>query len=280
MDSPGAATLRWGMDPIVYERRGAAALVRIVRPERRNAIDGATADALHAAFARFVADEGARVLVLAGDAKAFSAGADLKAIETLRDRDEGPRGGDPRLRPHARRGAGARAPSRRRDLRRRPRGGGTVRRRAGPARSRRARLRKAIVFPVSPEKARALEETMRRLGVREEDLDEQFIRSRGRGGQNVNKVSTCVVLRHGPTGLVVRCERERSQALNRYLARRLLLEKLEARQRGVAEAAARERSRIRRQKRRRSRRAQEKVLAAKRALGEKKAARRPPAIDD
>ena len=127
------------------------------------------------------------------------------------------------------------------------------------------------MFPVSPEKARALEETMRRLGVREEDLDEQFIRSRGRGGQNVNKVSTCVVLRHGPTGLVVRCERERSQALN---------EKLEARQRGVAEAAARERSRIRRQKRRRSRRAQEKVLAAKRALGEKKAARRPPAIEE
>src|SRR5207249_1385213 len=64
MDSPCGATLRWGMDPIVYERRGAAALVRIVRPERRNAIDGATADALHAAFARFVADEGARVVGL------------------------------------------------------------------------------------------------------------------------------------------------------------------------------------------------------------------------
>ena len=92
MDSPGAATLRWGMDPIVYERRGAAALVRIVRPERRNAIDGATADALHTAFARFVTDEAARVFVLAGDANAFSAGADLKAIETLRDRDEGPLG--------------------------------------------------------------------------------------------------------------------------------------------------------------------------------------------
>src|SRR5439155_20658569 len=92
MDSPRGATLRWGMDPIAYERRGAAALVRIVRPERRNAIDGATADALHAAFARFVADEGARVLVLAGDANAFRAGADLKAIETLRDRDEGPLG--------------------------------------------------------------------------------------------------------------------------------------------------------------------------------------------
>src|SRR5437867_4423531 len=137
-----------------------------------------------------------------------------------------------------------------------------------------------LVFPVSPGKERALLARMSALGVREADLEEHFVRSRGRGGQNVNKVSTCVVLRHRPSGLVVRCERERSQALNRFLARRVLLERLEARQRGVAEAAARERSRIRRQKRRRSRRAQEKVLAAKRALGEKKAARRPPAIEE
>src|SRR5439155_125289 len=79
-------------DRIAYERRGAAALLRITRPERRNAVDGPTADALHAAFERFVADEGARVLVLAGDATAFCAGADLKAMETLRDRDEAPLG--------------------------------------------------------------------------------------------------------------------------------------------------------------------------------------------
>ena len=121
---------------------------------------------------------------------------------------------------------------------------------------------------------------MRRLGVREEDLDEHFVRSRGAGGQNVNKVSTCVVLRHRPSGIVVRCQRERSQALNRFFARRLLLEKLEARERGVADAAVRERERIRRQKRRRSRRAKEKVLAAKRAVSEKKAARRSPAIEE
>ena len=136
------------------------------------------------------------------------------------------------------------------------------------------------MFPVSPEKARVLAETMRRLGVREDDLDEQFVRSGGAGGQNVNKVSTCVVLRHRPSGIVVRCQRERSQALNRFFARRLLLEKLEARERGVAETAARERARIRRQKRRRSRRAKEKVLAGKRAVSEKKAARRSPAIEE
>jgi enoyl-CoA hydratase len=78
--------------PVSFERRGAAALVTISRPERRNAVDGPTADALHAAYERFVADDGARVLVLAGGPEAFSAGADLKAIDTLHDRREGPLG--------------------------------------------------------------------------------------------------------------------------------------------------------------------------------------------
>jgi enoyl-CoA hydratase len=78
--------------PVSYTRTGHAALVRLERPERRNAIDGETADALLAAFTRFVADDDARVLVLTGDARAFCAGADLKAIHTLHDRDEGPLG--------------------------------------------------------------------------------------------------------------------------------------------------------------------------------------------
>ena len=136
------------------------------------------------------------------------------------------------------------------------------------------------MFPVSPEKQDALAVRMRALGVREEDLDEHFVRSGGKGGQNVNKVSTCVVLRHRPSGVTVKCQRERSQALNRFLARRELLEKLEARARGVAEARAAERARIRRQKRRRSRRAKEKMLAGKRAQSEKKAARRAPPMDE
>ena len=136
------------------------------------------------------------------------------------------------------------------------------------------------MFPVSSEKERALAARMQALGVREGDLDEHFVRSRGKGGQNVNKVSTCVVLRHRPSGLIVKCQRERSQALNRFLARRELLDKLEARVRGVVEAAAAEHARVRRQKRRRSRRAKEKLLAAKHAQSEKKAARRPPALED
>jgi protein subunit release factor B len=132
------------------------------------------------------------------------------------------------------------------------------------------------MFPVSPEKANALRARMARIGIREADLDEQFIRSGGHGGQNVNKVATCVVLVHLPTGVRVRCQQERTQGLNRFLARRELCDKIEAREQGAKDAAAAERARIRRQKRRRSKRADEKRLAAKRARGETKAARQGP----
>ncbi len=132
------------------------------------------------------------------------------------------------------------------------------------------------LFPVSVKKQLALQEAMRRLGVEERDLEERFIRSRGPGGQNVNKVSTCVVLRHRPSGLEVRCQQERSQALNRFLARRLLLGRLEAQRLGRQSAEAKALAKLRRQKRKRSKRAQEKVLAAKRLRAEKKALRRPP----
>jgi len=114
---------------------------------------------------------------------------------------------------------------------------------------------------------------MRRLGVHERDLEESFIRSGGPGGQNVNKVATCVVLRHRPSGLEVRCQRERSQALNRFLARRILLTRLEAQRLGRLSEEARRIAKIRRQKRRRSRRAKEKLLRDKRLQAQKKALR-------
>ena len=136
------------------------------------------------------------------------------------------------------------------------------------------------MFPVSPEKAQALAARMASLGIRAEDLDEEFVRSGGKGGQNVNKVATCVVLRHAPSGLAVKCQASRSQGMNRFLARRLLCDKLDAKLRGVASAAEQERQRIRRQKRRRSRRAKEKLLAGKHAQSEKKAARRPVGRDE
>jgi protein subunit release factor B len=131
------------------------------------------------------------------------------------------------------------------------------------------------LFPVSSEKENQLIERMHALGVREQDLDEQFVRSSGAGGQNVNKVSSCVLLHHRPSGIRVRCQKERSQALNRYLARRLLLDKIEAATRGKAQAEAAHIAKIRRQKSRRSRRAKQRLLADKRRRSEKKSLRAP-----
>ena len=136
------------------------------------------------------------------------------------------------------------------------------------------------MFPVSSEKKRALALRLAGLGIVEDDLDEQFVRSGGKGGQNVNKVSTCVVLKHVPSGVAVKCQEERSQALNRFLARRMLADRIEAQQQGAKDARAAEAARIRRQKRKRSKRAKEKMLTAKHARGEVKSLRKTPARDD
>ncbi len=126
---------------------------------------------------------------------------------------------------------------------------------------------------ISQEKDTALQERMERLGVREEEFRETFIRSSGPGGQTVNKTSSCVYLVHLPTGLSVKCQQERSQALNRFLARRILLDRIERLQTGLVSAERMRTEKIRRQKRRRSRRAQEKVLETKHLQAEKKALR-------
>jgi protein subunit release factor B len=126
------------------------------------------------------------------------------------------------------------------------------------------------IFPVSPSTENKLTERMRKLGVREEDLDESFVRSSGAGGQNVNKTSTCVVLVHKPTGLTVKCQEARSQGLNRFLARRLLLDRIEEKREGVLGAEQHRIEKIRRQKRKRSRRAKEKMLENKRHHAAKK----------
>jgi len=126
------------------------------------------------------------------------------------------------------------------------------------------------LFPVSPEKQRQLEEKMRRLNLAESDLVEDFVRGSGPGGQKVNKTSVAVLLRHPASGLEVRCQESRSQALNRFVARRLLTEKLAAKLLGEKTKVEQAREKIRRQKRRRSRRSKEKMLADKRHHSEKK----------
>ena len=125
-------------------------------------------------------------------------------------------------------------------------------------------------FSVSSDKEKQLTERMLALGVREQDIDEQFVRSSGAGGQNVNKVASCVMLHHRPSGIRVKCQQERSQGLNRFLARRLLLDKIEAKLRGAASAEEQKIAKIRRQKRKRSRRAKLRMLDDKHRQAEKK----------
>jgi peptide chain release factor len=135
-------------------------------------------------------------------------------------------------------------------------------------------------MPVSSDKEKALAERMLKLGVAESDFEESFIRSSGPGGQKVNKSSSCVYLVHIPTGLSVKCQRERSQTLNRFLARRLLLDKIERQQKGFIEEEKKKLEKIRRQKRKRSKRAQEKILTAKHQQSEKKSLRGKVRIGD
>ncbi|HUC85315.1 MAG TPA: peptide chain release factor-like protein [Candidatus Acidoferrales bacterium] len=130
-------------------------------------------------------------------------------------------------------------------------------------------------YPVSPEKENQLSQRMAALDVREADLEESFVRSGGHGGQNVNKVATCVVLLHRPSGVQVKCQATRQQGLNRFIARRLLLDKIEEKRTGVIAAQRAKIEKIRRQKRRRSRRARNKMLDDKSRQADKKADRRP-----
>jgi peptide chain release factor len=130
-----------------------------------------------------------------------------------------------------------------------------------------------LKYGVSPEKERSLEEKMEELGIKESDITEKFIHSRGHGGQNVNKVSTCVYLKHLPTGIEVKCQQERSQSLNRFFARRILFEKIENLLLGKKSIREQEIEKIRRQKRRRSKRAKEKVLELKHIQSRKKQSR-------
>lgn len=137
--------------------------------------------------------------------------------------------------------------------------------------------------PVSPAKVRELERRMEILGISEDDLEETFVRASGPGGQKVNKSSSCVVLKHKPTGLVIKCMESRSRELNRFLARRRLVDRLaEEEDKALSERQQRI-EKIRRQKRKRSKRAKEKMLAEKKIQAHRKRMRRavpPPDGDD
>ena len=114
---------------------------------------------------------------------------------------------------------------------------------------------------------------MHELRIYEKDIIEKFIRAQGRGGQKVNKTSSCVYLKHKPSGIEVKCQRERSQVLNRFLARRILVNKIEILIKGKVSTEQKRIEKIRRQKRKRSKRAKEKILDDKAKRSQKKVQR-------
>ena len=128
-------------------------------------------------------------------------------------------------------------------------------------------------FGVSEPKESELERRFAELGIREADLEESFVRASGPGGQHVNKTSTCVMLRHTPSGITVKVARERSQSINRFLARRILADRFEEMIKGAESRRRQEFEKIRRQKRKRSKRAKAKMLDAKKRQARKKSLR-------
>lgn len=133
---------------------------------------------------------------------------------------------------------------------------------------------------IGPDKQALLEERMAALKVAEADLVEKFILGSGSGGQKINKTSSCVYLKHEPSGLEVKCQANRSRELNRYQARRELCDKLDEIRLGKASARQQEMEKTRRQKRRRSRRSKQQSVADKRILSQKKNLRRSPRSGD
>jgi len=127
---------------------------------------------------------------------------------------------------------------------------------------------------ISSEKIAAQEKRMAVLEIREEDLVEKFITGSGSGGQKINKTSSCVYLKHEPTGIEIKCQRERSRELNRYLARKELCDRIDEIKNGILSKRQQEIEKIRRQKRQKSRKQKHRMVADKRQHSDKKNQRR------
>jgi len=130
--------------------------------------------------------------------------------------------------------------------------------------------------PNTSEKIAALELRMEALGITTADLLEKFVRGSGAGGQKINKTSSCVFLKHLPTGLCIKCQLDRSREMNRFLAKRELCDQLESIQEGKSIAKNQAIEKMRRTNRPRSRNSKNRTIADKRNLSEKKSLRKSP----
>jgi|ERR1700733_5643992 len=128
-------------------------------------------------------------------------------------------------------------------------------------------------MPITKHKQEELKQRMELLGIKEEDIEEKFILGSGKGGQKINKTASCVYIKHLPSGIEVKCQKNRSRELNRFLARRALCERIEEQDLKIKSEKQHLAEKIRRQKRRRSKRHQEKMLEEKRRQSEKKTLR-------
>lgn len=115
-------------------------------------------------------------------------------------------------------------------------------------------------MPINQEKIKALEDKMKLLGLHEEDIEEKFILGAGKGGQKVNKSHACVYLKHLPSQIEIKCQKDRSQNMNRFFARRKLCEVYQEKILGQRTQKEEKRDKIRKQKKRRSRKNREKKL--------------------
>ncbi len=133
---------------------------------------------------------------------------------------------------------------------------------------------------MTKEKSEWLKKRMADLSIKEEDLLEKFVLGSGPGGQKINKTSSCVYLKHLPTGIEVKCQKERSRELNRHLARKELCNRWEEIVLKQVTEQKQAREKLRRQRNKRSRKSQEKILADKKMLSKKKAWRKSPSRSD
>lgn len=133
---------------------------------------------------------------------------------------------------------------------------------------------------ITPKKWELLRQRMIKLNISESSLVEKFILGSGHGGQKIQKTASCVFLKHKDTGIQIKCQKSRLRESNRYFARRLLCEKIEARSNNIKSTQQQALEKIRRQKKRRSRRSKQKMLAEKKQVSEKKVLRNKPNWDD